>query len=204
MKKEFSFYEFVGIMVPSVTLLFFTAQIAEMRYAKSFIDFSKVGESVVFLIIAYGIGHVLHSIGNVFENLFWKIYGGMPTTWLLKKPRFADMLFSTAQTEEIRVKAERQFKKSFTDETSKDIYNWLSLKVGVTEKRIDVFSANYSMFRGLTVAFYSLSALVLIYFGWELALIPFVIALLSNIRMFRFAKYYAKEVYRTFQNYESQ
>ena len=90
MKKEFSFYEFVGILVPGVTLLFFSEVIIESIYQKTIIDFSKGGESVVFLVIAYGIGHILQAVGNVFENIMWMVFGSMPTQWLTKKNRFGN------------------------------------------------------------------------------------------------------------------
>jgi len=75
-------------------------------------------------------------------------------------------------------------------------------KERITEKRIDVFNANYSQFRGLTVSFYLLSVIVIIFFDWKLAFIPFVLGLLSNYRMFRFAKLYSKELFLTYLNYE--
>jgi len=38
MKKDFSFYEFVGILVPGVTLLFFSELIIEMIYGKTIVE----------------------------------------------------------------------------------------------------------------------------------------------------------------------
>lgn len=204
MKKEFSFYEFVGILVPGVTLLFFSEVIIELVYKKTIIDFSKVGESVVFLIIAYGIGHILQAVGNVFENIMWKVLGSMPTQWLSKKNRFGKTLFDTEQSEKIKAKIFQQFGEKADKDYSRDVYNWLSLKDKITEKRIDVFNANYSQFRGLTVTFYSLAAIVWLYLGWKLMLVPFALGLLSNFRMFRFAKLYATEIFRTYLNYEAK
>jgi hypothetical protein len=198
MKKEFSFYEFVGILVPGVTLLFFAELIIETVYAKVILDFSKIGESFIFLIIAYGIGHVLQAVGNVFELIFWKVFGGMPTQWLTKANRFNYKLFDTEQTEIIKQKAYAQFGKKSDKDYGMEIYCWLSLKEKITEKRIDVFNANYSLFRGLSVTFYILSAIILKYLGWRIMFVPLTVAALSNYRMFRFAKLYAKEVYRSY------
>jgi ABC-type multidrug transport system fused ATPase/permease subunit len=203
MKKEFSFYEFVGILVPSVTLLYFSIQIVDLVYAKKLMDFSKIGESLIFFIIAYGIGHILHSLGNIFESIFWKVFRGMPTQWLTTGSRFKIELFDRAQTEAIRDKVFQQFGRNLTKDYGRDVYNWLSLKEKLTEKRIDIFTGNYSMFRGLAVAFYILTCVTLYLLGWKLALIPFILAVLANLRMFRFAKLYAQEVFRSFQNYNN-
>jgi hypothetical protein len=199
MKKEFSFYEFVGILVPGVTLLFFSEVIVELVYKKTIIDFSKVGESVVFLIIAYGIGHILQAVGNLFETLMWELlFGGRPSHWLTKKNRFGLTLFDPEQEQKIKTKIFQQFGETKNKDYGKDIHNWLSLKEKITEKRIDVFNANYSLFRGLTVSFYLLTIIVLILLGWKLILIPLVLGLLSNFRMFRFGKLFATEVFRTY------
>ncbi|MBS1683239.1 MAG: hypothetical protein JSS76_00685 [Bacteroidetes bacterium] len=200
MKKEFSFYEFVGILVPSVTLLYFSVQIIGLVYGVKLMDFSKIGESLIFFIIAYGLGHILHSLGNIFESFFWKLFGGMPTQWLTKAPRFKRELFDQTQTLAIRTIVFQKFGNNPTKDYGRDVYNWLSLKDKVTEKRIDIFSGNYSMFRGLTVAFYILAITTWYCLGWKFMLLPLAIAVLANSRMYRFAKLYALEVFRSFQN----
>jgi hypothetical protein len=138
MKKEFSFYEFVGILVPGVTLLFFSEIIIELGYNKTIIDFSKFGESIVFLIIAYGVGHILQAVGNIFEILFWKIFGSMPLQWLTKKNRFVIKLFDLEQTEKIKTKIFQQFGEKSSKDYGRDVYNWLSLKEKVTNKRMEI------------------------------------------------------------------
>ena len=77
MKKEFSFYEFVGVIVPSVILLFFLNAMISEIFGKSIVDFSKVGDTTVFLIVSYGFGHLIHALGNVFEKIIWWFAGGM-------------------------------------------------------------------------------------------------------------------------------
>ncbi|MFI5200956.1 MAG: hypothetical protein ACHQNE_01035 [Candidatus Kapaibacterium sp.] len=200
MKKEFSFYEFAGILVPSVTFLYLLSLIIEHVYGKQFVDFSKLGESIVFLTVAYGFGHLLQAVGNMFEKLFWWIFGGMPSKWLIVPSRFAGKLFDDAQTSAILTKVHAQFDVSPGKDYGRDVYNWLSLKDKITEKRIDLFNANYGMFRGLTVSFYLLTFATAFLVCWKFALIPLCLGLLANTRMFRFGKLYAQEIYRTFQN----
>lgn len=204
MKKEFSFYEFVGLLVPGVTLLFCSGLIVQQVYQKTIIDFTTVGESIVFLIMAYGIGHIIQAIGNVFEAIMWLVFGGMPTQWLTKKACLSQDLFDEDQSGEIKEKIFNQFGEKPLKDYGRDVYNWLSLKEKITEKRIDVFNANYSLFRGLTVTFYALAVIVWIHLGWRLMLVPFTLGFLSNFRMFRFAKLYAVEVFRTYLNYEDK
>src|SRR5262249_50298328 len=122
MKREFSFYEFVGILVPGVTVLFFSEVMIEMFYKKNIIDFSKIGESVIFLIIAYGIGHILQSLGNLFENIMWKLFGGIPTQWLTKKNRFGVTLFDSEQTEKIKTKIFQRFGEKIGKDYGKDVH----------------------------------------------------------------------------------
>ena len=202
MKKDFSFYEFVGILVPGVTLLFFSEVIIERIYGKAIIDFAKLGESFIFLIIAYGFGHILQAVGNLFENTLWGIYGGKPTQWLTKKNRLKIKLFSPEVSEKIQKKIFSNFGEVQGKDYGREVYNWLSLKEYVTEKRIDIFNANYSLFRGLTVSFYGLTIITLFLPEWYFLIIPFTLGVLSNFRMLRFAKLYARELYLTYYNFQ--
>ena len=69
MKKEFSFYEFAGIITPSVVLLYFGNFLIQSSGQKPLFNFSEIGQSIVFLMVAYAIGHVLHLLGYGSETL---------------------------------------------------------------------------------------------------------------------------------------
>lgn len=196
MKKELSLYEFAGVLIPSVILLFFTELLIEHSYHLKIIDFSKLGESIIFLAVAYGIGHVLHSIGNLLESALWKILGGMPTNWLTRKPKFKQKLFDEHDIKKIIEKIYKNFGESEGKDYGQLVYADLFAK-NMTG-RIDIFNANYSMFRGLTVSFAILGISALRLLDWRFALIPFVLSGLSFYRMVLFAKLYAKEIYRTY------
>jgi ABC-type multidrug transport system fused ATPase/permease subunit len=200
MNKEFSFYEFVGVLVPSIILLYFAEMIMEMAYNKSFIEFETLGESVIFIVIAYGFGHILNSVGNIFEKIVWGFIGGMPTSWLNKSPRFRLKLFDSLEKGLIQAKIQHEYEQVEGKDYCRLLYNKLYLK----EKtgRIDIFNGNYSLFRGLTVTFLILTVITLCLLDWLSAILPFILALLAFYRMLRFAKYYAKEVYRTYLNIE--
>jgi hypothetical protein len=197
MKKEFSFYEFVGIIVPSVIFLYSSQLIIEFSYQRQIVDFSKIGETTIFIVVCYGFGHILQSIGNVFENGLWYIYGGMPTEWLCKKNRFGNTLFDNPLNQKILDKAKLKFGDGIND-YGRLSYNLIYLKDRTA--RIDIFNGNYSLFRGLSVSFLLIIFMCCYFFNWQITLIATIPFLLSIMRMIRFAKYYATETFRTFYN----
>jgi hypothetical protein len=196
MKREFSFYEFVGIMVPSITFLFFLNLIITKVYQITLVDFSKIGESIIFIVIAYGFGHLLQGLGNYFELFVWFIYGGMPTSWLTKKNRFGNYLFDKNKQEKLLNNVYAEYGKEDNKDYRRLIYTKLFAKK-LTD-RIDIFNGNYSLMRGLSVSFILLSFVCCYYFKWQIVILPAILSIIAVIRMFRFAKYYAKEVYRTY------
>ena len=198
MKREFSFYEFVGILVPGVTLLFFTEILFEIIYSKTIIDFSKIGESLVFFIIAYGFGHILQSIGNAHEWLIWKIYDGKPSSWLTKPSRFNQKLFDEPQAKRISDKIIQQFGEIENKDYGKSVYVFLASKS--LTNRSDIFNGNYSLFRGLTIVFFILGIMVAKYIDLYYSIWPFIFFFLATARMIRFAKLYAIEIYLTYNN----
>lgn len=199
MKKEFSFYEFVGILVPSTILLFCINIIISVKYNLKLVDFAEIGETLIFIIISYGVGHLLQAIGNIFESIVWFIYGGMPTSWLNKKNRFNNYLFEQDFNQKILEKTKLKFGEGIKD-YGRITYNFLFIKEKT--KRIDLFNGNYSLFRGLSISFLIISIIFLFYFPFNSLLYPLIPFLLATLRMIRFAKYYATEVFRTFFNYE--
>lgn len=197
MKKEFSFYEFVGIIVPSTICLYFAHLIIEFVYQKQIVDFGKVGETAIFVIVCYGFGHVLQSVGNIFESLIWFIYGGMPTNWLAKRNRFGNTLFSKPLNQNILDKVTQKFGVDIKD-YGRLVYNYIFLKEKTS--RVDIFNGNYSLFRGLCISFLLLTIMCGYYFNWQVVALSLIPLILSLMRMIRFAKYYATETFRTFYN----
>lgn len=195
MNKEFSFYEFAGIIAPSVIFLFFLDLMLKKAQTFTLFDFSNLGESIVFIVIAYGVGHVLQSFGYYIEKLIWWILNGKPTDWLLKKPRLCQKLLENDETKQILGKLEKEFG------TGEKNYGRLAFtKVYVEGKadRIEIFNGNFSLFRGLVICFLFLMIVaVCLNFGrWFL--LPLILLFLSAIHMVHFGKCYAREVYRTF------
>jgi hypothetical protein len=199
MKKEISFYEFVGIIVPSITFLYFIQFIFEYVYQNQIVDFGTLGETIVFLVICYGFGHLLQALGNFFEFFLWFVYGGMPTKWLNNKNRFGNTLFDNPLNKQILDKVLHEFGDGISD-YGRLTYNTIFLRDKTF--RIDIFNGNYSLFRGLSVSFLLISIVCWHFFNWEIGLISLIPFLLSVMRMIQFAKYYATEIFRTFNNIE--
>ena len=197
MKKDFSFYEFVGIIVPSAILLYVAQLIIEHVYHKQIVDFGKLGESVIFVIVCYGIGQIIQSLGNFFENVVWFLYGGIPSKWLTHKNTFNKYLFEQSLNQRIVEQVKNRFGDDIED-YGRLTYNLLFQKDKT--KRIDIFNGNYSLFRGLAVSFLLITALCSYYLTWQLSLIALAAFILATVRMIRFAKYYATETFRTFYN----
>jgi hypothetical protein len=197
MKKEFSFYEFVGVIVPSTIFLYFSQFIIEFVYQKQIFDFSKIGETTIFVIVCYGIGHILQALGNLFETGLWFIYGGMPTKWLTKKNRFGKTLFDNPLNQRINEKVKQKFGDGITD-YGRLTYNFIFQKEKMT--RVDIFNGNYSLFRGLAISFLLITVICGYYFNCKIAALAAIPFILSVMRMIRFAKYYATETFRTFYN----
>lgn len=199
MKKEFSFYEFVGIIVPSVIFLYTAQLIIDFAYQKQMVDFGKIGETTIFIIVCYGFGHILQSLGNIFENILWFIYGGMPSKWLNKKNTFGNTLFENPLNQKILEKAKLKFGEGIADYGTLS-YNLIFLKEKTA--RIDIFNGNYSLFRGLSVSFLLITIMCGYFFNWQITALVTIPFFLSVARMVRFAKYYATDTFRTFYNIE--
>lgn len=200
MKRDFSFYEFAGILVPGVVCVFVINLIAEVVYARQMLDYSTLGETVIAVVLAYAAGHILHALGNLYEQIFWWALGGMPTYWINQKNSFGNFLLPEETRQMVLQKLHHQFHVHTEHDYGVDVYGFLSSKPGVTEKRIDIFSANYSLFRGLTITFYLVGLIALVYLSSKIAIVLLGCGFLANFRMVRFSKLYAKEIFRTYLN----
>lgn len=116
-----------------------------------------------------------------------------------KKNRFKSHLFKGKRNQQILKKVKIVFGSELKD-YGKTAYNFLYQKEKT--ERIDIFNGNYSLFRGLAVSFLIIAVLCFIYLNNTVTLFAFILFILSTSRMIRFAKHYAKELFRTLMNYE--
>ena len=203
--KQLSFYEQVGIVTPGAVFLFgIMFYVPELRGI-----FTKDGVSVgglgMFVIIAYAGGHLLAALGNVIENLYWYLQGGMPSNWIVgPSPR----LLSAPQITQVEVLVATRLGLALTPLRELTTKEWHPIfrqiysdveKHGKPE-RGDIFNGNYGLNRGLCAAALALAAAIGIKAPdqWFVSLGLLGVSLVYLYRMHRFGVHYAREIYNQF------
>ena len=74
--RQFSFYEFTGILLPGVTVLAGLMILFPDWELPSFVREVSIGGLGALVIAAYLIGHLVQAVGNFIEWLWWKPWGG--------------------------------------------------------------------------------------------------------------------------------
>lgn len=203
MKKEFDFYEFTGILLPGITgligiTLIFT-QVRTVVWANE-ISFGELGLSVI---LGYILGHLLQALGNLIENIWWKIREGMPTDWIRTKKHFLisdpQIILVESNIETIlKIKLEKhlnEFDKKQWYGIVRQIY--VAVQKSGSTNRIDIFNGNYGLNRGLASAFIFILILYLVQNGisnWQIEIWLSIAIILSIYRMNRFGCHYAREL----------
>lgn len=202
MKKEFSAYEFVGVLVPGGTVFLCAALVNQQM--RDFIASGKfdVGELGLFVIGSYVVGHLIQGFGNILEKGVWA-FRGMPSTWIRKaNPSF----LSNQQRAQLRPALTRLLGHEVSELSSLDertcngirgqLYARLQ-QAGRTD-RLDSFNGNYGMFRGIaTAVLLGLIGNVFAHgYGDKRSWILAVVAVVALMRMHRFGVHYAAELYR--------
>lgn len=212
-KIDLSFYDFVGILVPGITFLYCLYLFAARVFNMTFLDFAKIGDSVVFIVLSYVTTEVLlHPLGNAFETLYWKFWKGKPTSWLTRQnergPRSRRQLFKKS-SEEYRTSVVQKVHITFkgrkeTDDYGMSVYRFIDRQD--VSKRANVFNANYSLFRAMSIVFVLLGGISCYFDEWLIAGITTILLVFSVYRMDRFAVRYAEEIFDCFNvhNLESQ
>lgn len=202
MKKEFSFYEFTGTVIPGATLIL---GLAFANYPlRDFLlgDKFGAGHLGLFLVASYITGQLVQGIGNILEKLLWA-FRGMPSTWIRrKKPPY----LSCTQTKKLREVLTNLLGhdvgplQSLDSRSCRGITGQLYAKLeneGRTQ-RIDIFNSNYGLFRGVASALLVAVAVMSIKHGFwtQPTAIMAGVFILAIIRMHRFGIHYASEIYR--------
>jgi heme exporter protein D len=208
MKKEFSFYEFVGIIAPGTVFLVILFQAFPEAIKVFDAKNLSLGAFGIFVIIAYTVGHLIQSIGNIIESLWWRIWGGMPTNWIIndKKCNYLSKEQLEALPLKITTVLSIEAKLSLSDYEPKQWFPitrqiYAAVKQANASERIDIFNGNYGFFRGIAAALAISLIMLIIKFDisnlWILLIIiaSFVMAV---ARMHLFAKHYARELFVQF------
>lgn len=204
--KQFDFYEFTGILAPGSLFLAGIVYLwPDALRLDTFKDIS-VGGLGVFVLLAYACGHLIQAVGNVIEWFWWKAFRGLPSDWVRTAP---DSLLAPAQVDKLASLLKQKLGLDVpSDLKSHSQTAWFSITRQVYAavnaaghaQRVDTFNGNYGLHRGLMAA-----AVVLAVFALfkEPSAVPlsvgfFVVAGVAAIRMHRFAKHYARELFVQF------
>lgn len=206
--KNFDYYEFTGILTPGVILLYVVS--LKFPAVTPFMSSQQlsVGALGLFIVLAYVAGHLVQSLGNLIEWVFWKPFGGMPSNWVIagRTPGY----LSPQQVEVLPAKVEQilgwKLGKALSKMTEKEwkpvvgsIY--ASVQSAGRSGRVDVFNGNYGMLRGVGSALLVAAALSVVGKGdaqWFAAGTVLVLAALALVRMFQFGRHYARELFIQF------
>jgi hypothetical protein len=203
--KDFSYYEFVGVLIPGTILLYGASLIFTDIGPIIFVQNLSIGDFGLFFILAFALGHLAHAFGNGLEYLWWKVCGGMPTDWI-RTGKFNFLGKKTREAIEIRVRRYIEMPGfTFDAVDSKEWYSitrriYAAVEGSGKAKRADIFNGNYSLFRGMAIAFFILAVLILFKNtqNWEWSLASFIGCIGAIYRMNRFGKNYARELFAQF------
>lgn len=199
-----TFYEQVGIVIPGsvflVGLLFYFPALNALM-AK---DGVSLGQFGIFLLLSYASGHLLAAVGNALEAAFWKIAGGMPTDWVTKAN--GTSLLSSSQIDALEAKLEARFGSKIGKIPGMDRKSWFPISRQIyadvakngKPDRIDTFNGNYGLNRGLAAATLGLAAVSFLQGQNGVGAAFIIVSFVYGYRGFRFARYYARELYVQF------
>lgn len=208
MKKDFSFYEFVGVIAPGTVVLLVLLYVFPDAVSNAYLKDFSISKFGIFIIVAYVAGHLIQSVGNVVERVWWYFFGGMPTTWVIRKgncpflsdEQHASILPRVSSILKLPTKyALQEYSAQDWFSVARQIY--AAVKTANAAERVDIFNGNYGFFRGIAASLILAIILVLVKarFTEPSLLAIFCITFAMAIaRMHLFGKHYARELYIQF------
>ncbi len=201
--NKITFYEQVGIVIPGsvllVGLLFYFPALNALL-AK---DGVTLGQFGIFLLLSYAAGHLIAAIGNLVENLLWRLTGGMPSDWVTKPDA---SLLSSQQVDLLERKVRSRLGMTIDKVRGLDRKIWWPIsrqiyadvaKNGKPE-RIDTFNGNYGLNRGLSAACLALACVAALQAHWPVTIGLIVLSGVYVYRAYRFGMHYGRELYLQF------
>ena len=205
--KKMDFYEFAGVLAPGVIAIYGLSRIyPDLGLLVTGADIS-FGELGLLLVLAYVAGHLVQSLGNLLEIIWWKCAGGWPCDWIrigrgdilagaqfVVLPARIRQLLQLDCPDDLTTISEKDWRA-----ISKQAYTVVR-KAGRSE-RIDIFNGNYGMFRGIAASLIVILAAYLVdleRYNWRLIGAFGVMLGLSLLRMHRFGVHYSRELFLQF------
>lgn len=203
--KQFDFYEFAGIVMPGAILLVGLAQVLPPLAALIPAKDMSLGTLGLLLILSYAAGHLIQTVGNILDGLWWCL-PGMPSDWvrtdrwqLLSPPQRALL--------EEQIPAKLGYAEPFALKSlnAKDWFGitrqiYAAVSGAGRASRVDTFNGNYGLNRGLAASLLTVAVVVLIASraNWPYSAGLVVAASAALYRMHRFARHYARELFVQF------
>ena len=205
--KKVDFYEFTGVLAPGAVTVYGLSRIYPELGMLVHNEKISFGEFGLLLILAYVAGHLIQTLGNSIEWVWWKCAGGWPSDWVRTRKQG---IIAAAQCKALPARIRDGLHIKCPDDLSSlSADEWNSIvrqvyaavrKAGRAE-RIDIFNGNYGMFRGVAAG---LIVVLVAAFNdveiarWKLYGALLVMVLLAMIRMHRFGVHYARELFVQF------
>jgi hypothetical protein len=203
--RQFDFYEFAAILLPGVAALTGILLAYPTGIPVDVLKDFTVGDLGLFVLLAYLLGHLVQSVGNALESVWWKLFNGMPTDWVRRED---NSLLSPSQSRLLEgLVRERLGLRDFVmGETNRK--HWYSITRQVyadvaaagRTNRVDTFNGNYGLNRGIAAGFlvFLVAALSRPPIDWWVAAGAAIALALAIARMHRFGRHYARELFVQF------
>lgn len=208
MKKEFSFYEFAGVIAPGALVLFGLAYVVPaLGSFKSPAEY-QLGGLGVFVLLAYVAGHLTQAVGNAVEWIYWACWRGMPTQWVRR-----GALLSRPQIERLGAIAKVNWEIAELSAVSEKAWfavgREMNARLAAANRtaRLDVFNGNYGLTRGIAAASLVVLAATVLLRGlvaWKAEAGLAVVFAVALLRMHRFGVHYARELYVQYLDVERE
>lgn len=207
--RQFEFYEFAGVLAPGTTVIVATAIIFPGQFSPILKTGLSLGDLGVVVIMAYVIGHLTQAIGNGIECLWWWAWRGWPSDWIgqgrvgLLNRKQLDALESCleARLGLSGIKLSKDNTRAKWHPVTRQIHAAVGAAGAERLKRVETFNGNYGLFRGIASAMLITFVMTLVTApksGWSVKLMLLAAAGLALLRMHRFGKHYARELFVQF------
>jgi hypothetical protein len=210
-------YEFVGLISPGAFTIYGLSRIYPQPGIGMLAGDDKIsfGEFGLLLVLAFVAGHLVQSLGNAIENLYWWFWSGKPTDWprsgarylispqqTAKLPSMIRELLKMECPEDVRALSRKDW-RSFTRQM------YAEVKKSGQGGRIDIFTGAYDLLRGIAASIVVLAAAALLKWqgnppiGLSLYVLFLLLFCLAVARMHRFGVHYASELFVEFLTIDS-
>jgi len=160
MNNKFNFYDFIGYVIPGSLGCVFLYWFSEGFFGFSLhLEVKSIGESILFLGLAYFIGHLIQTYGNAIEKSAVRGWGGWFSEQFLRDDNsYYTPVFKSALRESMKTVFGESAELGTNDETQRtrrqELFN-LCYTLIVQEGaalHTEIFNGVYSLYRGMIAA----------------------------------------------------